>query len=98
LQNELCIPSYPYYDLFKSLEMPDEVWVRMVDLVHAAGKAIYFDVYGKHSLSLAKQFGVDGVKVSTTDFYNSSLIKQAFETFDNVFLSMVVCLLMIFIS
>lgn len=85
--DELCVPTYPYYDLFKSLEMSDEVWMGLVKKVHEAGKRIYFDVYGDRSLVLARSLGADGVKISTTDFYNLPLIKQAFSDFDTVFVS-----------
>ncbi len=85
--DELCVPSYPYYDLFKSLEMSDSVWIDLVKSVHDFGKRIYFDVYGERSLALAKSIDADGVKISTTDFYNTSLLKQAFKNFDNVIVS-----------
>ena len=85
--DELCVSTYPYYDLFKSLEMSEETWMGLVKRVHEAGKRIYFDVYGERSLSIAHRLKADGVKISTTDFYNLPLIKQSFAVFDNVFLS-----------
>lgn len=85
--DELCVPSYPYYDLFRSLEMDESVWAGLVKTVRAAGKRIYFDSYGERSLDLALKLGVDGVKISTTDFYNLPLIKRAFAGFERVLLS-----------
>lgn len=85
--DELCVPSYPYHALFASLEMPDAVWEKLVARVHEAGKRIYFDVYGQHSLATARKLGADGVKISTTDFHNLPLLKQAFAQFDTVFVS-----------
>jgi len=85
--DELCVPDYPYYGLFKSLEMEKSVWQRLVSQVRAAKKKIYFDVYGDRSINLAKELEVDGVKISTTDFYNFPLLKQAFANFDNVYVS-----------
>ncbi|MFA6051862.1 MAG: N-acetylneuraminate synthase family protein [Methylobacter sp.] len=87
LADELCVPTYPYYDFFKSLEMGESVWNDLVQRVHDAGKKIYFDVYGSGSLALARNLGADGIKISTTDFYNLPLIKQAFNDFDTVFVS-----------
>lgn len=84
---ELCIPSYPYHSLFKSLEMPKLAWQSLVSKVHDAGKRIYFDVYGERSLGVAKELGADGVKISTTDFHNLPLLKQAFKQFNSVFIS-----------
>jgi sialic acid synthase SpsE len=85
--DELCVPSYPYHALFASLEMPDAVWQSLVSKVHEAGKKIYFDVYGQRSLAVAKNLGADGVKISTTDFHNLPLLKQAFAEFETVFVS-----------
>ncbi|TAL62954.1 MAG: NeuB family protein, partial [Legionella sp.] len=80
--DELCVPTYPYFDLFKSLEMDEKVWVELVDITHKAGKQIYFDVYGERSLALAHKLNADGVKISTTDFYNIPLFTQAATHFD----------------
>lgn len=85
--DELCVPSYPYYGLFKSLEMDDSVWEGLVKTVHAAGKKIYFDVYGTHSIELARKLNADGIKISTTDFYNRPLINAAFSLFDTIYIS-----------
>jgi sialic acid synthase SpsE len=85
--DELCVKSYPYYDLFKSLEMPLEQWEVLVSTAHESGINIYFDVYGMDSLGVAKKLGCDGVKISTTDFYNTALIEHSFQLFDRVFIS-----------
>jgi N,N'-diacetyllegionaminate synthase len=85
--DELCIPTYPYYNLFKSLEMDEKIWLRLVDSVHQKGKRIYFDIYGEYSLELARKLGADGVKISTTDFYNIPLFKKAASSFDTLFIS-----------
>ena len=44
-------------------------------------------MYGDRSINLAKELEVDGVKISTTDFYNFPLLKEAFANFDNVYVS-----------
>jgi N,N'-diacetyllegionaminate synthase len=85
--DELCVPTYPYYDLFRSLEMEIGIWISLVDIVHQAEKKIYLDVYGFESLKVALELKVDGVKISTTDFYNFPLVKKVFSSFDTVFLS-----------
>lgn len=86
--DELATPDYHYYKLFKSLEMPDDVWREIVTTVHKAGKKVYFDVFGMKSLALAKELGIDGVKLSTTEFYNYDLIKAVLNSnFSKVFLS-----------
>ena len=85
--DELCVPTYPYYELFASLEMSDSVWETLTSTVHEKGKRIYFDVYGQRSIEVAKKLGADGVKISTTDFHNLPLLKQAFSLFETVFVS-----------
>ncbi len=85
--DELCVPTYPYFDLFKSLEMPNSVWASLVESVHKAGRRIYFDIYGERSLALARELGVDGVKISTTDFYNRPLVMTALELMPRVLIS-----------
>jgi N,N'-diacetyllegionaminate synthase len=85
--DELCVPDYPYYDLFKNLEMPVQVWKSLVTLAHSNNRRFYFDVYGPQSLELAMALGADGVKISTTDFYNTALIDRAFSSFSRVYIS-----------
>lgn len=85
--DELCVKSYPYYDLFQSLEMPLEHWKVLVSMAHESNINIYFDVYGLESLKIANELKCDGIKISTTDFYNTSLIKESFKSFKKVFVS-----------
>lgn len=85
--DELCVPAYPYFDFFQSLEMDEDIWIKLIKLTHDAGKSFYFDVYGSHSLGLAEKLGVDGVKISTTDFYNTPLVDAVFARFSKVFVS-----------
>lgn len=50
-------------------------------------KLVYFDVFGRNGLNTALELGADGVKISTTEFYNTSLFSDALSSFDRVFLS-----------
>ena len=85
--DELCVPNYQYFDLFRSLEMKEDIWREIALKVQKANKYFYLDVYGDRSLDLAYELKVNGVKISTTDFYNFPLIEKAFTKFDNVFIS-----------
>ena len=38
LADELAVPTYEYYDLFKSLEMEFSVWEHVVELIRAEQK------------------------------------------------------------
>lgn len=86
--DELAAPDYHFYQAFKQLEMPKEVWQKNVDKIHEAGKKVYFDVFGEKSLELAKELKADGIKLSTTEFYNKDLIQKVLQAgFKNVFIS-----------
>src|SRR3989344_604724 len=73
--DELATPDYHFYQAFKILEMPKDIWQNTVDKIHQAGKKVYFDVYGEKSLALAKELKADGIKLSTTEFYNKEIVQ-----------------------
>ena len=85
--DELATPDYEYYDLFKNLEMKESVWQGLCTYIHNSGKKVYFDVFGIDSLDMALKIGADGVKISTTEFYNKRLFDAAITRFNTVFLS-----------
>ena len=85
--DELATPDYQYYDLFKSLEMKTGVWKEISRRIHDNGQKLYFDVFGLRSLSIAREVNADGVKLSTTEFYNRELIKKALNNFEKIFIS-----------
>lgn len=85
--DELATPDYVWYELFKSLEMDEDVWKEVAHRVHENGQLLYFDVFGFASLSAAKNIGADGVKLSTTEFYNIDLMKEALQQFERVIIS-----------
>jgi len=85
--DELATPDYEYYQLFKDLEMDKGIWIDICSQIHDAGKKVYFDVFGLISLDIAKEVGADGVKLSTTEFYNNALFDQAIAKFDILYLS-----------
>jgi len=85
--DELATPDYEYYELFKDLEMDKSIWIDVCNQIHNAGKKVYFDVFGLLSLDVAKEIGADGVKLSTTEFYNNALFDRAIAQFDTLYLS-----------
>jgi sialic acid synthase SpsE len=72
--DELATPDYKYYDLFKSLEMSDEIWKELSDLVKEHNIALHVDIFGEKSLQLAEQIGVSAVKIHGTDIANKRLL------------------------
>ena len=85
--DELATTGYQYYDLFKSLEMSIDAWKEVSNRIHNNRQKLYFDVFGFNSLATALDVSADGVKLSTTEFYNRSLIKKALKSFDKVYIS-----------
>jgi len=85
--DELATPDYEHYQLFKELEMAQSIWTNVCEKIHDAGKKVYFDVFGLFSLDMAKKVGADGVKLSTTEFYNNTLFDRAIVDFDMLYLS-----------
>jgi len=85
--DELAVPAYKHYKLFKSLEMATDVWADLVEMAHYEKKEIYFDIFGKKSLEIALASGVDGVKLHSTDFFNDELAQEVFLNFNKIFVS-----------
>jgi len=85
--DELATPEYPYYGLFKQLEMPDQAWGRVVEEAHQAKLGVVFDVYGLASLRVALALGADAVKIHATDFFNEPLADAALVQVPRVFFS-----------
>jgi len=85
--DELATPDYEHYQLFKELEMAQSIWTDICKQIHDADRKVYFDVFGLLSLDVAKRIGADGVKLSTTEFYNNALFDRAIAQFDILYLS-----------
>jgi sialic acid synthase SpsE len=85
--DELATRDYPYYGLFRSLEMPEEAWARVAGVAASAGLELAFDIFGERSLDLALQLGASGVKLHASDFFNGPLIAAAFARAPHIYLS-----------
>lgn len=73
---ELATPDYKYYGLFKSLEMPDEVWEDLADYAKELGIELNLDIFGIKSLTLAERIGVTTIKLHGTDLTNIALLTE----------------------
>ncbi len=74
--SELCVSGYKYYDLFKTLEMPDAVWDDLAELGRQKNIALHLDIFGRRSLALAERICADAIKVHGTDMANEGLLND----------------------
>jgi len=74
--DELCTPNYKHYALFRSLEMPDESWMRLVETARKLEIRVILDIFGDRSLALAEKLGVSEIMVHATDLTNMPLIEK----------------------
>jgi N,N'-diacetyllegionaminate synthase len=85
--DELATPDYKYYDLFKSLEMSDEVWQSLAYAAEEQKIELQLDIFGLRSLRLAEKIGVKTIKLHGTDIANIGLLNEVAEsTVNKVFL------------
>lgn len=71
--DDLAEPGYQHAALFEQLELSDSDWARVHDAARKAGLAFYADVFGARAAGLARELGVDGVKIHSTSFFDESM-------------------------
>lgn len=74
--DELATPDYKYYELFRSLEMADEVWAGLSNYASELGIQLHVDIFGLRSLELAAHMQVAAVKIHGTDISNIALLNE----------------------
>ena len=77
--DELAIPAYKHFKLFKQLEWPETSWKELIDYSHDCGLKIFADVFGANSLRMLIRNGIDGLKIHGTDMRNFRLLKKIAE-------------------
>ena len=78
--DELATPDYKYFDLFKSLEMPDEIWIELSDIALKLNINLNVDIFGPQSLKLAEKINVAAIKLHGTDITNTGLLEKVAES------------------
>jgi len=73
---ELCLPNYKYYDLFKSLYIEQVEWKKIIELCNELKIDFYADVFGTKTLEWMLKFKIGGVKIHSTDLKNYSFLKE----------------------
>lgn len=86
--DELALPGYKYYDLFRTLEMSDADWRAVRAEAHLRKVGLEFDVFGPRSLELALSLDARVVKIHATDFFNDTLVRDTLRAAPEVHLSL----------
>lgn len=79
--DELATPDYKYYGLFRSLEMPDEVWSGLAAYAKDQNIELHLDIFGTRSLRLAETIGAHAIKLHGTDIANIGLLEEVAKSF-----------------
>lgn len=74
--DELATQDYKYYDLFKDLEMEDQVWKDLRDTSKNLGLELHVDVFGPKSLELAENLNLTSIKLHGTDTTNLGFLER----------------------
>jgi len=74
--DELAVPSYKYYPLFKKLEWTAGQWKELIDECHCSGLKAMSDVFGLGSAKMLASIGIDSIKVHATDILNRPLLEE----------------------
>ena len=74
--DELATQDYQHYDLFRSLEMPSDVWMELSKYAAAECIKLQLDIFGLRSLKLAETIGASAVKLHGTDIANHGLLAE----------------------
>lgn len=74
--DELAVPSYKYYSLFKKLEWVVGQWKELIDECHRFGLKAMSDVFGIGSARMLASVGIDAIKVHATDILNRPLLEE----------------------
>ena len=74
--DELATPDYQHYGLFRTLEMPDEVWAGLAAEAAKLKIELHLDIFGSRSLRLAQEIGAGAIKLHATDIANIGLLED----------------------
>jgi len=73
--DELAVPEYTHYNLFKRLELSSKHWGQVIDIIHGNGKLAIGEIFGRYSAHLMMHLGIDGYKIHASDLSNLSLLR-----------------------
>ena len=85
--DELAVPEYRYYALYRKLELSRARWQALIDLAHVSGIRFFADVFGSASATMLAEIGVDAYKIHSADTKNVALMKHVARLGRPIFLS-----------
>lgn len=74
--DELAVPFYKHYSLFKKLEWTIGQWKELIDECHHLKLKAMSDVFGISSAQMLASIGIDAVKIHSTDIRNRLLLEE----------------------
>lgn len=74
--DDLSVPNYKYYNLFKTLEIKHTDWKKISNLCKEINIDLQVDIFGEKSLKTANSLGIRTVKLHGTDTNNLNLLSQ----------------------
>lgn len=86
--DDTALPGYQHYDFFKTLEMDVAVWKRVSELARKSGLLLFCDVSGYAALDVAREAGVDGIKIHSSNFFNRDLMRHAAQSCKTLLVSL----------
>lgn len=88
MASELCRRDYPYYDLFKGLEISSEEWGKLINHATEIGIDFYADIFGMETLEWMMKTNVKGIKIHGSDIKNYTLMEAVSKFNGTVILSL----------
>ncbi len=73
--DHVVTPRHPVHGLLKEIEFSDEQWKQLYDHARAREIDVWACVYDAPSVDLARQLGVDGIKLNSADLSNPDVVK-----------------------
>lgn len=73
--DELCIEDYKHYELFKSLFIEPEQWMKVIAVCKEIGIDFYADIFGLKTLKWIRECGIAGIKIHASDLKNYELLE-----------------------
>jgi N,N'-diacetyllegionaminate synthase len=85
--DELAVPGYEYYDLYRKLELSESQWSALFALARAQGMLPMADVFGVATCAMLDRLDVAAYKVHAADMRNLVLLEAVGRTGRPVLLS-----------